>query len=185
MSVLLSVGGELGVAPADQSLQHAWRYAFLLVLRGRRIGRRYTPWLSWTCYHTITHYKIDSFIAPVKTLEITVQALIWSRIQKELCQNDDQKHIPQCNKDKKAFGWEYLIITGNLPETTETPVTSHLSACIQTWLHHHMWRKCRIAALSYQLLQLKTSSGWRPAAHSYYTLMVFTHFPTAECNRKS
>lgn len=36
MSILLSVGGELGVPPADQRLQHAWRYAFLLVLRGMR-----------------------------------------------------------------------------------------------------------------------------------------------------
>lgn len=42
VSVLLSVGGELGVPPADQSLQHAWRDAFLLVLRATRATRRHT-----------------------------------------------------------------------------------------------------------------------------------------------
>lgn len=32
MGILLSVGGELGVPPADQSLEHAWRDPLLLVL---------------------------------------------------------------------------------------------------------------------------------------------------------
>lgn len=32
MGILLSVGGELGVSPADQSLEHAWRDPLLLVL---------------------------------------------------------------------------------------------------------------------------------------------------------
>lgn len=31
---------------------------------------------------------------------------------------------------------------------------THLSTCIQTWLHHHMCRKCRITARPYQLLPL-------------------------------
>lgn len=31
---------------------------------------------------------------------------------------------------------------------------THLSSCIQTWLRHHIYRKCRITALPYQLLPM-------------------------------
>lgn len=38
VGILLPVGGELGVPPADQSLEHAWRDALLLVLETREPG---------------------------------------------------------------------------------------------------------------------------------------------------
>lgn len=53
VSILLSVGGELWVPPADQRLQHAWRYAFLLVLRGTRRCTRQMRRLCMTCLDLI------------------------------------------------------------------------------------------------------------------------------------
>lgn len=47
MGVLLSVGGELWVPPADQSLEHARRDPLLLVLEKRKPGG-HADWLHTT-----------------------------------------------------------------------------------------------------------------------------------------